>query len=79
MNSERDRIIREMCISYRDDYELKKLDTDPSWLRGLTDAERHGLWQTMSLIYDTEIEPRTHGKNRNLRGQLGRSKSRSRR
>ena len=78
MTQQRDQVIREMCLSYRDDYDLKKLPTDPSWVRGLTDAERQGLWQTMALIYDTEIEPIINGKNRNLRGQLGRSKPRSR-
>ena len=58
MSSERDQTIREMCISYRDDYDLVKLPTDPSWVRGLTDQERQGLWRTMALIYDTEILPK---------------------
>lgn len=67
MNSQRDQIIREMCRSYRSDYDLNKLPTDPPWVLGLTDQDRLGLWKTMAHIYDTEIQPRIPRKNRNLR------------
>jgi len=67
MNNERDQTILEMCKSYRSDYDLKKSDTDPPWLLGLTDRERQGLWRTMAAIYDAEIATIKHGKNRNLR------------
>lgn len=58
MNQQRDQIILEMCRAYRSDYDLKKLPSDPSWLLGLTDLERQGLWRTMAHVYDTEIAPR---------------------
>ena len=68
MTSKRDQTIREMCVSYRDDYDLKKLPTDPPWVRGLTDFERQGLWRTMERIYDTDIQEQLlRRKNRNLR------------
>ncbi len=58
MSTQRDQIIREMCLSYRNDYDLKKLPTDPPWVLGLTDQDRLGLWKTMESIYDTEIAPK---------------------
>lgn len=58
MSNERDRIIREMCLSYRSDYDLNKSPNDPPWILGLTDFDRKGLWLTMSHIYDTQVAPR---------------------
>ena len=56
MSNQRDQVIREMCLSYRPDYDIVKLPTDPPWLVGMTDFERQGLWRTMADIYDTEIK-----------------------
>ena len=60
MSNQRDQTILEMCRSYRSDYDLKKQDSDPPWLLGLTDSERQGLWRTMEHIYDTEIATRAN-------------------
>ena len=53
----REEIIHSMCVMYREDYEVPKLATDPSWVRGMTAFERRGLWRVMEQIYDINIKP----------------------
>ena len=72
MTNQRDQVILEMCRSYRPDYDVVKLPSDPSWLAGLTDFERRGLWQTMAHIYDTEIKPKTNNEKRPTRKRKNR-------
>jgi hypothetical protein len=53
----REEIITEMCYTYRHDYGLTRNDDDPTWVAGMTDNERKGLWLTMSQIFDNNIAP----------------------
>ena len=46
-----------MCYTYRSDYGLDKDPNSPSWCAGLTSEERMGLYNTMSNIYENNIEP----------------------
>ena len=51
----REEIIRDMCVSYRSDYDLNRSPSDPPWVAGLTPKERMGLWRTMEQIYEINI------------------------
>jgi hypothetical protein len=53
----REQIITDMCMTYRHDYGLDKLATDPPWTAGMTTEERQGLYNTMAQIYDNNIQP----------------------
>jgi hypothetical protein len=53
----REEIITDMCYTYRHDYGLDKLPSDPPWTAGMTPDERKGLYNTMSQIYEHNIEP----------------------
>lgn len=53
----RDEIITDMCYTYRHDYGLTRSDDDPSWVAGMTQTEREGLWRTMAQIFDNNIAP----------------------
>ena len=53
----KEEIITEMCYSYRQDYDLNKDPDSPSWCAGMTPKERMGLYNTMSNIYENNIEP----------------------
>lgn len=57
MLPEREEIIRNMCLTYRHDYELKKHPDDPDWVAGMTDNQRKMLWTTMAQIFDNDIAP----------------------
>ena len=59
----REQIITDMCITYRHDYGLDRLPTDPPWIAGMTAEERKGLWDTMAQIYDNNIAPNMDLKN----------------
>lgn len=59
----RDEIIFNMCMTYRHDYGLRKLPSDASWVAGMTDQEREGLWRTMAQIFDNDIAPHMDFKN----------------
>jgi hypothetical protein len=53
----REQIIHDMCMTYRHDYGLEKDPDGPSWVAGMTQEERQGLFNTMSQIYDNNIQP----------------------
>lgn len=53
----KEEIITDMCYTYRQDYGLDKDPNDPSWCAGMTPEERTGLYNTMSNIYENNIEP----------------------
>ena len=53
----REEIITDMCYTYRQDYGLDKLPTDPPWTAGMTKEDREGLYNTMAQIYDNNIKP----------------------
>jgi hypothetical protein len=50
-------IIHDMCLTYRHDYGLRKLDTDPPWTAGMTEEDAKMLYKTMEQIYDNDIAP----------------------
>ena len=53
----KEEIIIDMCYTYRRDYGLDKDPTNPSWCAGMTPEERKGLYNTMSNIFENNIEP----------------------
>jgi hypothetical protein len=59
----REQIINDMCMTYRHDYGLNKLPSDPPWTAGMTPEERKGLYNTMAQIYDNNIAPIMEIKN----------------
>ena len=52
----KEEIITDMCYTYRSDYGLDKDPNSPSWCAGLTPEERMGLYNTMSQIFENNIE-----------------------
>lgn len=46
-----------MCLTYRHDYGLKKLDGDPPWTSGMTQKDSESLYKVMEQIYDNNIAP----------------------
>jgi len=54
--TEKERVVTEMCESYRSDYHIDKDPNGPPWLLGLTPFERRGLRLSMSALYDTIIQ-----------------------
>ena len=50
-------IIHSMCMTYRHDYGLRKLDNDPPWTAGMTEYDAKMLYKTMEQIYNNNIEP----------------------
>jgi hypothetical protein len=53
---DRERIITDMCYTYRHDYGLEKVN-EGFGISGMTDSERQGLRLTMSQIFDNVIAP----------------------
>jgi hypothetical protein len=60
----KEQIIYEMCIDYRHDYGLRKLDTDPPWTAGLTEKDAMQLYKIMEDLYNTVLEPKMNEKDR---------------
>jgi hypothetical protein len=52
----REEIITSMCYTYRHDFGLVKID-ESLISAGMTDNERHALWNGMSQIFDNDIAP----------------------
>lgn len=50
-------IVYSMCMTYRHDYGLRKLDTDPTWTAGMTESDAKMLYKTMEQIYNNDIAP----------------------
>ena len=53
----KEEIIHDMCMTYRHDYGLRKLDNDPPWTSGMTENDAKMLYKTMEQIYDNDIFP----------------------
>jgi hypothetical protein len=53
----KEEIINSMCMTYRHDYGLRKLPTDPPWIAGMTEEDAKMLYKTMEQIYTNDIEP----------------------
>lgn len=51
----REEVIEDMCLHYREDYLVDKKPDDPSWVRGMTEKDREGLRKTMAELYDRVI------------------------
>lgn len=55
--TEVDKLIYDMCMTYRHDFGLNKEPDDPPWVAGMTDIERQGLIKTMRQIFENNIKP----------------------
>ena len=56
-NYDKQKIIIDMCVTYRHDFGLTRDPNDPPWVAGLTPEERKGLIATMTQIFENNIEP----------------------
>lgn len=65
----KEEIITEMCYTYRHDYGLDKDPNDPSWVAGMTQLEREGLYRTMEQLYEHHIKPLVDHYNRLQQGE----------
>lgn len=54
----KEEIINEMCLDYRHDYYIRKLDTDPTWTSGMTEKDAKMLYNVMENLYNQIVEPR---------------------
>lgn len=54
---DKEKIIMDMCITYRHDFGLTRDPSDPPWVAGMTPEERKGLITTMTQIFNNNIEP----------------------
>ena len=61
--TEVDKLIYDMCMTYRHDFGLNKDPDDPPWVAGMTDIERQGLIKTMRQIFENNIKPLLHDYN----------------
>lgn len=57
---DKQKLIMDMCFTYRHDFGLNKSPDDPSWVAGMTDVERQMLIKTMTQIFNNNIEPLLH-------------------
>lgn len=53
----KEEIIQSMCLTYRHDYGLRKLSSDPSWTAGMTEEDAKSLYKIMEQIYNNDIKP----------------------
>jgi hypothetical protein len=53
----KEEIVNSMCYTYRHDYGLRKLPSDPPWTAGMTEEDAMMLYRTMEQIYDNDISP----------------------
>ena len=56
-NYDKQKIIIDMCVTYRHDFGLTRDPSDPPWVAGMTPEERKGLIATMTQIFENNIEP----------------------
>ena len=59
----KEEIINEMCLDYRHDFNIRKLDTDPTWTSGMTERDAKMLYTVMEQIYNQVVEPRLRENN----------------
>jgi len=53
----KEQIIHDMCMTYRHDYGLRKIDGEPNWTAGMTEQDAKMLYKVMEQIYNNNIEP----------------------
>lgn len=53
----KEKIIHDMCMTYRHDYGLRKDPCEPPWTAGMTEQDAKMLYKTMEQIYNNNIEP----------------------
>lgn len=63
MKQNKNAIIHSMCLTYRHDYGLRKVEGDPPWTAGMTEEDAKMLYKTMEQIYNNDIEPFMELKN----------------
>ena len=56
-------IVNGMCMTYRNDYGLRKEITDPPWTSGMTAQDAKMLYKVMEQIFDNDISPHMKVKN----------------
>jgi hypothetical protein len=61
----REQIITAMCYTWRHDYGLNKDQQSGPLTSGMTDHERHALWNQMAQIFDNDIAPYMQSKTFN--------------
>jgi hypothetical protein len=54
---DKEKIIHDMCMTYRHDYGLRKQPNDPPWTSGMTEEDAKSLYKVMEQIYNNNIEP----------------------
>ncbi len=54
---DKEKIIHDMCMTYRHDYGLRKQPNDPPWTSGMTEEDAKSLYKVMEQIYTNDIEP----------------------
>lgn len=55
--TEKQKLIMDMCFTYRHDFGLNKSPDDPSWIPGMTNDERSMLVNRMTQIVNNNIIP----------------------
>ena len=65
--TEKQKLIMDMCFTYRHDFGLNKSPDDPSWVAGMTDTDRQMLIKIMTQIFNNNIEPLLH---KNTEGKI---------
>lgn len=61
---DKQKIIMDMCVTYRHDFGLTRDPSDPTWVAGMTPDERKGLIATMTQIFENNIEPLLKNNNK---------------
>lgn len=69
--AEKDKLIYDMCMTYRHDFGLQKDQTDPPWVAGMTVNERKALMLTMRQIFENNIEPLLSKYNKGDNNDIG--------
>lgn len=69
--AEKDKLIYDMCMTYRHDFGLHKDPDDPPWVAGLTPIERKALIITMEQIFKHNIEPLLSKYNKGDNNDIG--------
>jgi hypothetical protein len=54
---DKEKIIHDMCLTYRHDFGLRKESGDPTWTAGMTEQDAKMLYKVMEQIYNNNIEP----------------------
>jgi hypothetical protein len=53
----KEQVIYDMCMTFRHDYGLRKLPSDPAWVAGMTEQDAKMLYNSMEQVYTNNVEP----------------------